>query len=87
MAVSVLELSNGGVTLEFEVKDISEVRRVIRQLYGPMRRRWFVPAAQVTFGGERFVFQNVWSDPCLIASSPDGGEMLRRVAEELSAPS
>lgn len=50
-----------------------------------MRRRWFVLAAEVTFGGERFAFQNEWNDPCLIARSERGADMLEQIADDLGA--
>jgi len=85
MAISILNLSGGGVSLEFSSSDAKAVREAIRQRYGLMRRRWFVMSADVTFGGERFVFQNEWNDPCLISRSATGAEMLERIASDLGA--
>lgn len=85
MAISILNLSGGGVSLEFESRDAAAVRAAIRERYGKMRRRWFVLAAEVTFGGESFAFQNEWSDPCLISRSERGAEMLERIADDLGA--
>ncbi|MDO9587979.1 MAG: hypothetical protein Q7J13_08580 [Brevundimonas sp.] len=85
MAISILNLSGGGVSLEFSSADARAVREAIRQRYGRMRRRWFVLSAEVTFGGERFLFQNEWNDPCLISRSAAGGEMLERLASDLGS--
>ena len=83
MAVSILNLTEGGVSLEFDSGDTKAVREAIRRRYGPLRRRWHVLSADVTFGGERFVFQNEWNDPCLISRSAAGAEMLERIAGDL----
>ncbi len=71
--------------MEFASTDIAAVRAAIAARYGKMRRRWFVLAGEVTFGGERFAFQNEWSDPCLISRSERGAEMLDRIATDLGA--
>lgn len=83
MAISILTLSDGGVSLEFSSTDAKAVREAIRQRYGRMRRRWFVVSADVTFGGERFIFQNEWNDPCLISRSPAGASMLEQITNDL----
>ncbi|MBU1541168.1 MAG: hypothetical protein KKC29_08545 [Alphaproteobacteria bacterium] len=83
MAVSILNLSDGGVSLEFDSRDAKAVREAIRKRYGPIRRRWHVMSADVSFGGELFVFQNEWSDPCLISRSTTGAEMLEQIAGDL----
>ncbi|MDY6922613.1 MAG: hypothetical protein SWI22_01480 [Pseudomonadota bacterium] len=83
MAISIMTLTGGGVSLEFDTADAPAVRKAIARRYGRIRRRWFVLAAEVTFGGERFAFQNEWNDPCLISLSAVGAEMLERVASDL----
>lgn len=80
-----MTLSGGGVSLEFDPADAPAVREVIARRYGRMRRRWFGIATAVTFGGERFVFQNEWNDPCLISRSDAGADMLERIASDLGA--
>ena len=80
-----MTLTGGGVSLEFDTADAPTVRKAIARRYGRMRRRWLVLAAEVTFGGESFVFQNEWNDPCLISRSAAGAEMLERIASDLSA--
>lgn len=76
-------LPSGTASLEFAPADAAAVRAAIAARYGKMRRRWFVLAAEVTFGGERFAFQNEWNDPCLIARSERGAEMLERIADDV----
>jgi len=83
VAVSILNLSDGGVSLEFDSGDTEAVREAIRKRYGPLRRRCHVMSAEVTFGGERFAFQNEWNDPCLISRSASGAEMLEQIAGDL----
>jgi len=82
--VRLLPLSGGGASLEFDEADLPAVRAAIAELFGPMRRKWFALAAEVTFGGESFAFQNEWSDPCLISRSPRGAEMLATLAARLT---
>ena len=85
MAISILNLSGGGASLEFDPGDAAAVRAAIAGRFGKMRRRWFVLAAEVTFGGESFTFQNERSDPCLISQSERGAEMLEQIADDLGA--
>ena len=85
MAISIQHLSGGGASLEFSTADLAAVRTAIAHRYGRMRRRWFVVAAEVTFGGERFAFQNEWNDPCLISHSERGVKMLELIADDLGA--
>ena len=85
MAISIQHLPDGGASLEFGPGDVAAVRAAITARYGKMRRRWFVLAAEVTFGGEQFAFQNEWSDPCLIARSERASAMLERIADDLGA--
>ena len=85
MAISIMTLTGGDVSLEFDRVDAPAIRKAISQRYGRLRRRWFSVAAEVTFGGERFAFQNEWNDPCLISRSAVGAEMLERIASDLDA--
>lgn len=85
MAISIQQLSGGAASLEFSPTDAAAVRAASAARYGKMRRRWFVLASEVAFGGERFTFQNQWNDPCLISRSQRGVEMLERIADDLGA--
>lgn len=85
MSISIQQLSGGAASLEFSPADAATVWAAIAARYGKMRRRWFVLASEVAFGGERFAFQNQWNDPCLISRSERGAEMLERIADDLGA--
>ncbi len=84
MTVSLLELSEGGCSLEFEPEDLPAVKAAIHALFGKVRIESHVITSTVRFGGEDFTFQNEWDDPCLITSTAAGEAMLRRLAERLS---
>ena len=83
MVVSLIHLSNGHVSLEYESADVSAVRKAINARYGRMRRRWFVAAGEITFGGERFATQGEWGHPCLVSTSEIGSDMLSKIASDL----
>ncbi len=83
MAVSLLHLPNGRVSLEYEPADGPSVRKAINTRYGRMRRRWFVAAGETTFGGERFAAQGEWGHPCLVSTSELGSDMLCTIASDL----
>ena len=85
MAVTLLSLSNGLLSLEFETSDISSVAAVIRLLFGEVSSQQIPTATRYTFGGCRFLFQNEWDDPCLIAQSVEGNELLRQIWAKLNA--
>jgi hypothetical protein len=77
MAMTLLALSTGHYSLEFEPSDLPGVRSVIRQLYGRPETRRNPVLTELRFGGCSFTFQNEWDDPCLISGSSEGDEILR----------
>ncbi|MEL7129642.1 MAG: hypothetical protein AAGK23_08845 [Pseudomonadota bacterium] len=79
MSVSLLELSNGRVSLEFDEADIPTVALAIRTLFGEATQKRFPTAAEVRFGGANFAFQNEWKDPCLVSETPLGNQCLQAV--------
>ncbi|MCS3449379.1 MULTISPECIES: hypothetical protein [Bradyrhizobium] len=85
MSVSLLEMGQGSVSLEFDDADVIEVRATIAGQYGAIR---VIESAatydEVEFGGERFLHYHEWT-PCLISQSDKGREMLRLIATSFPA--
>lgn len=84
MAITLLELSHGHLSLEFEEDDIPEVVEAIGTLFGKATKHQYVLASEVKFGGATFIFQNEWQDPSLTASTHQGDQCLRQVHAKLS---
>lgn len=87
MAVRILELPNGHVSLEFEPDEVLAVVRAIQQIWGAPEMTAYVASQSVEFGGCKFVFQNEWHDPCLISLTAEGNPLLRQLADHLAAQS
>lgn len=83
MAVTLLPLSNGHYSLEFELSDMPAVAAAIRDRYGEPSKRQYPTSADYSFGGSHFTFQNEWDDPCLIAGSDEGDAILKVLHETL----
>ena len=76
MAVTLLALSNGHFSLEFEPDDFPAVGEAILDKYGKPTITHYPACASYHFGGSSFTFQNEWDDPCLISGSSKGDEIL-----------
>ena len=84
MAIALIELRNGRLSLEFKEQDIPEVVKAITSVFGEMDQKQYVMAAEITFGGATFTFQNEWQDPCLISSTFEGDQCLRQLHQKLN---
>ena len=83
MAVSLLKLGNGHLSLEFEPEDIDRVSVALKGIYGkPSVEKW-PTLTNYKFPQANLVFQNEWDDPCLISGCAAGDEMLRHLASDL----
>ena len=85
MAISLLPLSNGSVSLELDPADFDDVREVITVLFGAVASDARPSYSRLTFGGETFLFEQEWNEPCLIAMSEAGGLMLEQIFEHLQS--
>jgi len=85
MAISLLPLLNGSVSLEFDPVDFDGVREAILSLFGPMLRDAQPTYARLTFGGETFLFEHEWAEPCLIAQNEAGTRMLEQLLVHLQS--
>lgn len=84
MAVTLLPLSNGHYSLEFESADLPSVASAIRDRYGVPDKRQYPASAEYRFGGGSFTYQNEWDDPCLISGSAEGDDILKSLHDVLS---
>jgi hypothetical protein len=79
-----VELDDGMCSLEFAVEDIDRVRAALSVRHGAPKVTKYPILTFYTFGGTDVTFQNEWDDPCLIANTPDGVDMLRTLAADLA---
>lgn len=85
MAITLLPLSDGHVSLEFATSDLDLIGSAIRREYGVPVVKRHVMSAEYRFGGASFTFQNEWDDPCLISGSDEGDQILRHLAAVIAA--
>jgi hypothetical protein len=85
MAVTLLPLSDGHSSLEFEPADIPSMASAIRDRYGEIHKRHYAMSTEYRFGGCSFTFQNERDDPCLISASAEGDEILTTLYATLNA--
>ncbi|MBB4859068.1 hypothetical protein HNO88_002394 [Novosphingobium chloroacetimidivorans] len=83
MPVTLLSLPNGNSSLEFASDEIEAVRQAILDLFGEAASEPHVTYSALAFGGEKFLFQNEWDDPCLIASTEEGSHLLLQIEQRL----
>jgi hypothetical protein len=86
MAVTLLNVGDH-LSLEFETSDIDAVQACIRRQHSGWNVRCAGVYDTIRFGGEAFTYQNEWDDPCLLSSSAQGDEILRRLHVELAEAS
>lgn len=84
MAVALLPLSDGKLSLEFAPDDIQAVRQAIADLFGEATSERHPTYSRVAFGGETFLFENEWDEPCLIASTDAACRLLTWIERRLS---
>lgn len=56
MAISLLELPNGNLSLEFDETDHPRVFAAIPAQFGDTAQKHYVMASEVSFGGARFIY-------------------------------
>jgi hypothetical protein len=83
MAISLLALKDGGVSLEFGPEDTHQVRGAIAAKFGDPGVAWHSYLASVSFGGETFTYAEEWGEHCLIPMTERGADMLRTIAAEV----
>ncbi|MCJ2185146.1 hypothetical protein MTR62_21005 [Novosphingobium sp. 1949] len=71
-------------SLEFAPDDVELVRQAIFDLFGEAASQRGLTYSTMEFGGEKFLFQNEWEDPCLIASTEAGRTLLLQIERRLS---
>ncbi len=84
MAITLLPLSSGGVSLEFVADDLATVRARIIERFGPYEAEPWIDGAFLTVDGKQLVFTDDWDRPCLLATTTRGHAVLRALAEPLA---
>ncbi len=83
MTATLLTLSNGHLSLEFDTSDLPAVREAIRRRYGEPSVERYVTLSVLRFADSSFTFQNDWDDPCLISGSAEGDDILKALHDDL----
>lgn len=84
MAVSILPLKDGALSLEFEPVDVERVASSLYDHFGRPHVEHHPFHLVYRFKQAELFFQNAWDDPCLIASTPEGVAMLEKLAATLA---
>ncbi|WP_156518379.1 hypothetical protein [Sphingobium sp. EP60837] len=85
MTASLLALSTGHYSLEFEPSDMPSVKATILDQFGRPEIQQYGFSAEYRFGGSSFTFQGEWDEPCFISDSDSGDDILRTIYQVLSA--
>ncbi|MCW4462064.1 hypothetical protein OK349_10130 [Sphingomonas sp. BT-65] len=72
------------LSLEFDPSDLDAIQALVDAQYPGRKAAPAGIATILAFGGEEFLYQNEWDDPCLISSSTRGDEILRSMYAQLS---
>ncbi|KIC11531.1 hypothetical protein RA19_05685 [Leisingera sp. ANG-M1] len=85
MPFSLLKLSSGFFSLEFETSDLPHVREVIEAAFGHPKITQHAISSAIEIAGCKLTFQNEWDDPCLISGSDEGNQVLTKLFSLLTA--
>lgn len=85
MTASLLPLSNGHYSLEFEPSDMPSLKAAILDQFGRPEIRQYGFLAEYRIGGSSFTYQGEWDEPCFISDSDAGDEILSAIYHVLSA--
>jgi hypothetical protein len=77
--MNLLDLSGGGVSLEFQAPEFGAIVRALER-FGPVRVRPSATHELLSVGAEEFVLMNDWDEPCLISMTRTGETLLREIA-------
>ncbi|UWP92260.1 hypothetical protein K3X13_14820 [Aliiroseovarius crassostreae] len=83
MAIKLLALSNGRISLEYDPHDQAAISAAIRELFGGPNVAPHIICAEIKFGGEAFTHLDEWDDPCLISSTANGDHILKTLHNKL----
>jgi hypothetical protein len=83
MAIKFRVLSGAGSSLEFDPDDTSRVLGAIRDCYGKLWKRQNIIHIDFKFSGADFIFLDEWDEPCFIASTQEGTEILKALYKKL----
>jgi hypothetical protein len=84
--MELIDLARESASLEFEITDADVVREAMVFAFGPYTKSEAADGAILDFGGERFLLLTDWDDPCLIATSAAGVQMLRDLVQQITVP-
>jgi hypothetical protein len=81
---SIIHAENGVASLEIYEDELPQLRRLIKSNWGMSEVVRHPACDSIRIAGEEFTFQNEWSDPCLIASTSAGLEILKKLRDQLN---
>lgn len=76
--MKLLELQTGMVSLEFAPTEREALMAALKK-HGPVKRLSMATFDRISVGGEHFISENEWDEPCLISTTPKGADLLRRL--------
>lgn len=75
-----IDLKDGGASLEFSENEADAVGKALKRLCA---KRTEIGAYYdvLTIGNDQLIYYAEWDEPCLIAKTPSGSDLLRRILE------
>ena len=78
----IVDLKDGAASLEFSTNEAEAVSRILGRL-GAKRTTTGAVHDLVTVGKDELIYYFEWDEPCLIAKTPAGSKLLRRILAQL----
>lgn len=71
-------------SLEMDPEGLEAVRAHLERTYPDLKTRGAGIVTLVRFAGSEFIFENEWDEPCLLAQTAEGDDLLRAVCNHFS---
>lgn len=79
----IVDLKEGGASLEFSAREADAVGQMLGRM-GAKRSPGGSVHEIVKVGKDELIYYFEWDEPCLIARTPSGSKLLRRLLAQLS---
>ena len=79
----IVDLKDGGASLEFSASEADAISQILGRLGAERTSRGAVHDL-VRLGKDELIYYFEWDEPCLIAKTPSGSKLLRRMVADLS---
>jgi hypothetical protein len=81
---SIIHAENNVASLEIEEDELPRLRGLIESNWGAPQVVRHLACDTIRIADEEFTFQNEWGDPCLIAGTSEGLEILKKLRDQLN---